>query len=95
MRFRCLVLLVVCCAGSSAHVSGEGLTETSMSPHVTLRGVDIDAARWTDGFRAERFDWCHRVVIPNMWRLLGWSAVPGLLGVAARCLVPESPGQPG
>ncbi len=46
------------------------LTDTSVSPHVKLRSVNIDAVRWTDGFWAERFDWCRKVVIPNMWRLL-------------------------
>jgi DUF1680 family protein len=35
-----------------------------------LRSVAIDAVRWTDGFWAERFDWCRKVVVPNMWRLL-------------------------
>ncbi len=31
-------------------------------------------------------------ITPDSWRwLFGWSAVPGLLGVAALCLVPESP----
>jgi len=30
----------------------------------------MDAVRWTDGFWAERFDWCRQVVIPNMGRLL-------------------------
>jgi DUF1680 family protein len=46
------------------------LTDTSASPHVKLRSVDIDAVRWTDGFWAERFDWCRKVVIPSMGRLL-------------------------
>jgi len=47
-----------------------GITNTSSSPHVKLRSVDIDDVRWTDGFWAEKFDLCHKVMIPNMWRLL-------------------------
>jgi DUF1680 family protein len=49
---------------------GGGITNTSASPHAKLRSVDIGAVRWTDGFWAERFDVCHKTMIPNMWRLL-------------------------
>jgi len=70
MRLRCLLFWVVCLGGGNIHADGRGLTDTSASPHVKLRSVDIDAVRWTDGFWAERFDWCRRIVIPNMWRLL-------------------------
>ncbi|MBN1508001.1 MAG: glycoside hydrolase family 127 protein [Sedimentisphaerales bacterium] len=72
MRMRpCLVMfVVVCLTVGCACGAGRGLTDTSASPYVRLRSVDIDAVRWTDGFWAERLDWCHKVVIPNMWRLL-------------------------
>jgi DUF1680 family protein len=62
--------MVVCLGGVHVHAAGKGLADTSTSPHVRLRSVDIGAVRWTDGFWAERFDWCRKVVIPNMWRLL-------------------------
>ncbi len=70
MGSRCFLFLIICFAGASVHAAGRGLTDTSASPHVKLRSVDINAVRWTDGFWAERFDWCRRAVIPNMWRLL-------------------------
>jgi DUF1680 family protein len=35
-----------------------------------LAGVDINDVQWTEGFWADKFDLCHRVMIPNMWRLL-------------------------
>ncbi len=70
MRLRYVLFLVVCLGGVHVHAAGRGLTDTSASPHVRLRSVDIGAVRWTDGFWAERFDWCRTVVIPNMWRLL-------------------------
>jgi DUF1680 family protein len=70
MRLACFLLLGVCFAAVNVHGAGKGLTDTSASPHVKLRSVDIDAVRWTEGFWAERFEWCRKVVIPNMWRLL-------------------------
>ena len=50
--------------------AGRGITNTSESPFVKLRSIDIDSVRWTDGFWADRLRWCHEIVIPNMWRLL-------------------------
>jgi DUF1680 family protein len=70
MRLHLVTFVVVCLAVGGACGAGRGLTDTSSSPYVRLRSVDIDAVRWTDGFWAERLDWCHNVVIPNMWRLL-------------------------
>ncbi len=64
------LLLVVCLGGSCARAAEKGLASTWASGHVRLRSVDIDAVRWTDGFWAERFDLCRKVMIPNMWRLL-------------------------
>jgi len=67
----CLALLLIAwVAESSVLATGRGLTDTSASPHVRLRSVDIDAVRWTDGFWANRFELCRKVMIPNMWRLL-------------------------
>jgi len=70
MQLRRILFLVVCLGGVHIPAAGRGLTDTSASPHVKLRSVDIDAVRWTDGFWAERFDWCRKIVIPNMWGLL-------------------------
>jgi len=69
IRLRCFPFVVVCLAGIAVHAADKGLTDTWASPHVKLRSVDIDAVRWTEGFWAERFDWCHQVVVPNMWGL--------------------------
>lgn len=70
MRFRYVLCVIVCLRAGYVAGAQRGLTNTSASPHVKLQSVDIDAVRWTDGFWAERFDWCCKVVIPNMWRLL-------------------------
>jgi DUF1680 family protein len=47
-----------------------GIIDTSCSPHVKLRSVDIDAVRWTKGFWADRFKQCCDVTLPHHWRLL-------------------------
>lgn len=66
----CLLVTVVCLGGSNFCMAGRGITNTSASPCVKLHSVDIDAVEWTKGFWADRFELCHRIMIPNMWRLL-------------------------
>lgn len=70
MRPWIATIIIACLSAGHARAEGRGLTDTSASPHVKLRSVEIDAVRWTGGFWGERFDWCRQVVIPNMWRLL-------------------------
>ena len=70
MRSHYVLLLVVCLGGGPVCGAGRGLTDTSASPHVRLRSVEMDAVRWTDGFWAGRLEWCRKTVIPNMGRLL-------------------------
>jgi DUF1680 family protein len=79
MRKPVLFLLVVavCLANGISDGADKGITNTSASPSVALRSVDIDAVQWTDGFWADRFEWCHKVVIPNMWRLLDDAQISG------------------
>jgi DUF1680 family protein len=36
------------------------------SPHAKLRGVDLDAVRWTEGFWAEKFELCRRAMLPSV-----------------------------
>jgi len=35
---------------------GRGITNTSFSPYVKLRSIDIDDVKWTKGFWAEKFE---------------------------------------
>ncbi len=60
-RFFLLVLL-----GSAVSAAGQGVIDTANSPHVKVRAVDHAAVRWTEGFWAERFDLCRRVIVPSM-----------------------------
>ncbi|MCB9136821.1 MAG: glycoside hydrolase family 127 protein [Caldilineaceae bacterium] len=46
------------------------LVDTSQSPYAKLTSLPLDSVQWTGGFWGERFDRCHRVMVPNMWRLL-------------------------
>jgi hypothetical protein len=70
MRLGNVIFAVACLVVGGAQGAGNGLTDTSASPHVRLRGVDIGAVRWTEGFWAQRFEQCRKAAIPNMWRLL-------------------------
>ncbi len=66
----CMLVVIICFEGDNCYVLGRGITNTSVSPCVKMHGVDINAVQWTEGFWADKFEWCHRIVIPNMWRLL-------------------------
>lgn len=64
------LLVIIFCLTGIVNGAERGITNTSKSPYVKLRSIDIDCVQWTDGFWADRFRWCHEIVIPNMWRLL-------------------------
>ena len=64
------VLVVSPCLAGHVHRAGGGIAKTSASPYAKLHSVDIGAVQWTDGFWAQKFDLCHKKMIPNMWRLL-------------------------
>jgi DUF1680 family protein len=46
------------------------VVNTSASPHVKFRNLDLDAVRWNEGFWAERFELCRKVTIPAMLAVL-------------------------
>ena len=56
-------------AASSA--ADRAVTDTSRSPHVKLRSVDLDDVRWTDGFWADRVAVCRVRMLPRMIELVG------------------------
>ena len=69
MQRRTILLFLICLVTGSMCNAG-GLTDTSTSRHAKLRSVDIKDVKWTEGFWKDRFEWCRKVVIPNMQRLL-------------------------
>lgn len=46
------------------------VVKNSASPHAQVRTVGLDEVRWTDGFWAQRFDFCRTNMLPNMGRLM-------------------------
>lgn len=69
-RLAKLILGVLVLSSGFVFANSRGITNTSSSPYVKLRSVDIDDVKWTKGFWAQKFDSCHKVMVPNMWRLL-------------------------
>lgn len=66
-----LVFVLTIFAGiHKAIPEGRGLTDTSSSPFVKIRAVDMNDAKWTRGFWAERFAVCRETMVPKMWGLL-------------------------
>ncbi|HUZ95675.1 MAG TPA: glycoside hydrolase family 127 protein [Edaphobacter sp.] len=47
-----------------------GITDTSKSPNVKLRSVDMDAVRWSAGFWADRFQLVRGTMIESMWKVV-------------------------
>jgi DUF1680 family protein len=74
MKTRTLIILVIGIALgadiSAALAKGRGITNTTSSPHVKMRSIDIEDVRWTKGFWADKFRIAHEVMVPNMWRIL-------------------------
>jgi len=69
-RVPAIVVMIILVYSPSARAKDRGITDTSSSPHVKLRCVDLDDVRWTKGFWAQRFELCRRVMIPGVERAL-------------------------
>ena len=63
-------VLILLFAGS-IYASSRGVTNTTSSPYVKLRSVDIDDVRWTEGFWAERFELCRTAMISSLTEVFG------------------------
>ncbi|MFC1793752.1 beta-L-arabinofuranosidase domain-containing protein, partial [Planctomycetota bacterium] len=50
----------------SVHAVNRELVNTSRSPHVRMRNVDLDAVRWTEGFWADKFKLCRQAMLPSV-----------------------------
>ncbi len=48
----------------------KSLINTSESPYVKLRNLNMSDVQWTSGFWAERFDVCKNSMVPFMWSVL-------------------------
>ena len=65
MRDFLMISTLTTFAGA-ASAGGQGLVDTSSSPHVTLRSVGMGDVRWTTGFWAERFELCRKAMLPTL-----------------------------
>jgi DUF1680 family protein len=65
-----LVLLALLLSQHALFAKDRGITNTTKSPNVKQRSVDIDDVKWTKGFWADKFKTAHEVMIPNIWRIL-------------------------
>jgi hypothetical protein len=63
-------ICTVAILSDTAFGAGKGVIDTSKSPSVKIRTLDHNAVRWTDGFWADRFDLCRRVIVPNMYQVM-------------------------
>ena len=61
-----IVLLVVLSGLRPVQAMDRELVNTSRSPHVRMRNVDLDAVRWTEGFWADKFELCRRAMLPSV-----------------------------
>lgn len=55
---------------SAAWGAGKAVIDTSASPHVKFRTIDLDAARWVGGFWGDRWELNRRVTVPTMKQVL-------------------------
>ncbi len=54
------------------------IIRNSESPHVKLRNIDVGDCRWTEGFWAEKFAHCEKVMVPHMGAILKGDVGHGL-----------------
>src|SRR4051812_36876553 len=47
---------------------GKGITNNLRTPHMKLKSIDVDSARWTSGLWAERFNTCANATIDQLWQ---------------------------
>jgi len=63
---KCLIwLLVLFTSGSTL---GQGLVNTSASPHAKMYSVGLGDVKWTSGFWGERMEVCKNVMVPQLWK---------------------------
>jgi len=66
---NCIIVTLVVLTSIPASAKNRGITNTTSSPYVKLRSVDIDDVEWTKGFWANKFKLCHNTMISNLWGL--------------------------
>jgi len=65
-RITLLIFLLITIAVGNALSLDRGITNTTSSSYAKLKSIDIGDVTWTDGFWADKFELCHKVMIPYM-----------------------------
>ncbi len=65
-----IVLLLGFVILHSTHAQEQGIINTTESPHVALKSINIGDCQWTSGFWADKFKLCEEVMMPHMGSLL-------------------------
>ena len=63
---KIIVLLVIFYLLRPVQAVDRELVNTSRSPHIRMRNVDLDAVRWTEGFWADKFELCRKAMLPGV-----------------------------
>lgn len=63
---RIFLTLILIGIGNAAFAGGRGVVDTSQSPHVKLRSLPMEDVKWTAGFWADRFELCHKSMLPTL-----------------------------
>ena len=56
--------------GTPSFAASKAVVDTSASPNVKFRPIDLDAARWTSGFWGDRWEINRRVTVPTMKQVM-------------------------
>jgi len=57
-------------AGTSSFAASKAVVDTSASPNVRFRPIELDAANWVGGFWGERWELNRRVTVPTMKQVM-------------------------
>ena len=66
---KMIVILSVFILANVVMAKNKGITNTTSSPQVMLKSIDIDDCKWTGGFWGEKFESCHNTMLSNLWGL--------------------------
>jgi uncharacterized protein len=69
-QFTCILFCVLAITATCSYAQDRGIINTSESPHVVLRSVDVGDCQWTSGFWGDKFELCEEVMVPHMGELL-------------------------
>lgn len=64
------VFTFVLCGVRAVLAQEQGIINNADSPYVPFKSINIGDCQWTDGFWAERYETCEKVMVPHMGELL-------------------------